>query len=54
MPFSHPAWRRMARGLATVLLWAGAATITPATEPPLTLKAAVQRGVEQAPLMKIQ
>lgn len=51
MPFSHPAWRRMARGLAAVLLWAGAVTITPATEPPLTLKAAVQRGVEQAPLM---
>ncbi|TAM64226.1 MAG: TolC family protein [Rhodanobacter sp.] len=51
MPFSHPAWRRMARGLATVLLWAGAVTITPATEPPLTLKAAVRRGVEQAPLM---
>ena len=51
MPFSHPAWRRMARGLAVVLLWAGAVTITPATEPPLTLKAAVRRGVAQAPLM---
>ena len=51
MPFSHPTWRRMARGLATVLLWAGAVAITQATEPPLTLAAAVQRGVAQAPSM---
>jgi len=51
MSFSHPAWRRMARGLATVLLWAGAVAITQATEPPLTLAAAVQRGVAQAPSM---
>lgn len=51
MPFSHPAWRRMAPGLATVLLWTGIVAIAHATAPPLTLQAAVEQGVARAPLM---
>ncbi|MDE3073467.1 MAG: TolC family protein [Pseudomonadota bacterium] len=51
MPFFHSAWRCMVPGLATALLWAGAVAIASATEPPLTLTAAVRRGVEQAPLL---
>jgi len=50
MSLLHLAWRRLVPGLAAVLLWT-LATSTYATESPLTLQAAVEHGVEQAPLL---
>ncbi len=48
MPFLHSAWRHMAPGLVIVLVWT-IATPGYATEPSLTLRDAVQRGVAEAP-----